>query len=141
MLLYYCVCVRLDYSSQIDGAEILNKQVLGTLQRRTLIEVLPMLQVTHGLARSSQNIRMDVIPRLFIAHSFRCAFVGHVRPNIQAVDLADPYAVHCRAQLKVAGQDQRREIPLRVPAFNISLSSLSTCPLLPCGNSGCPQVP
>ena len=66
------ICIVASSRSQINRAEVLRDEVLRALQRRALIEVLPVRQTAHDLARSSQYNRGPVLPRLFVAQIFRC---------------------------------------------------------------------
>ena len=127
MLLYHCVSVP---RSQIDRTEVVREQVLGALQRRALIEVLPMPEIAHDLARGAQHNRFPVTPRLLIADGFRCAVFERGGPHIQAVDSIDVDPIDCRAQLEVAGQDQRRKVVRGVAALHVSLSGLLASPLV-----------
>ena len=104
--------------------------MLRALQWRALVEVLPMLQLAHDLAGGAQHNWLPVTPRLFIADGFRCAVFERGGPHIKTVNPVDVDPVYSRAHLNVTRQDQRWEIPLRVPAFNISLASLLACPLV-----------
>ena len=93
------LCCWVGISSQIDRSEVVREQVLGALQRRALVEVLPMLEIAHDLARGAQHNRLPVTPRLFVADGLRCAVFKRDRPDIQAVNPVDVDPVDCRAQL------------------------------------------